>query len=288
MAATISTPSPKRSSGSEPLRLLLIVILDALISNLEDVRVVTGAAESIDITDITDDSRRVTPGSLFIARAGVNDDGRAWIADAIAFGAAVILTDEAGIEIARKASKCGRHQPALLCASTGLRTLTALIAERFHDAPATKLNLVGVTGSNGKTTVAWLVQQLCAGAGIPCGLISTVETITGAERKAAVMTTPPAPAISALLAQMVGAGDRACAMEVSSHALDQSRTSALDFNIAIFTNLTGDHLDYHGDMTTYANAKAKLFASLKPDALAIVNADYPVHEQMLAGAHSQV
>lgn len=266
--------------------------LPELISDLGEIRAVPGPAgaglSTVGIDHITDDSRRVGPGSLFIARPGVSDDGRRWIADAIDFRAAAILTDEAGVEIAERHIGGANHRPALLVARDNLRALTAVIAERFHGEPGSQLNLVGVTGSNGKTTVAWLIRQLAAGAGVPCGLISTVENIAGGERRAAAMTTPPAIAMSALLSQMVGAGDRACAMEVSSHALDQSRTSALAFDVAVFTNLTGDHLDYHGDMDAYASAKARLFAALGPGALAVVNADDPSHERMLAGARSAV
>ncbi|MCB9848459.1 MAG: UDP-N-acetylmuramoyl-L-alanyl-D-glutamate--2,6-diaminopimelate ligase [Phycisphaeraceae bacterium] len=242
----------------------------------------------IEITHVTDDSRQVTPGSLFIARRGVKEDGRRWIADAVAFHARAILTDEAGAEAAMSAIAGAERPPALLQTSLDLRTVTATLAERFHGRPGSRLRLVGVTGSNGKTTIAWLVRQLAAGAGIPCGLISTVETIAGGEHKPAQMTTPPAPEISALLARMVEAGDTACAMEVSSHALDQSRTGALRFDAAVFTNLTGDHLDYHGDMAAYADAKARLFAALDPGALAVVNADDPAHTRMLHGANATV
>ena len=262
--------------------------LDVLISGLDGVSVVAGAAKTIEITHITDDSRDVTPGSLFIARPGVKEDGRTWIADAIAFHAAAILTDETGVAIAQQASQKSKHRPLLLCASTDLRALTAIIAERICGKPSSKLRLIGVTGSNGKTTVAWLTRQLCARSGIPCGLLSTVETIAGGDRRIAAMTTPPAPVISALLARMVEAGDRACVMEVSSHALDQSRAAALSFDIAVFTNLSGDHLDYHGDMDAYADAKARLFAALNSDALAVVNADDPAHERMIADTSATV
>ncbi len=261
--------------------------LESLISEL-DVRRVGGDLEQVEISHITDNSRDVTPGSLFIARSGVSADGRAWIADAIAFRAAAILTDEQGLEIAQQEMTATDHQPVLICSDGNLRELTAQIAERFHGNPGDQLKLIGVTGSNGKTTVAWLIRQLCAHAGIRCGLISTVETIAGDERRQAVMTTPPAPMISGLLAKMVEAGDQACAMEVSSHALDQSRTGALNFDIAVFTNLTGDHLDYHGDMDSYASAKARLFESLGESALAVVNADDQAHERMVAGSPATI
>jgi UDP-N-acetylmuramoyl-L-alanyl-D-glutamate--2,6-diaminopimelate ligase len=266
--------------------------LSDLIADLGAAPVATGASaaplSTIEITHVTDDSRRVTPGSLFVARSGVTADGRAWIADAIAFHAAAILSDDAGVAIAERECKGADKPPLLLRAAGDLRAILATIAERLHANPGSKLKLVGVTGSNGKTTVAWIIRQLCVSAGIPCGLISTVETIAGDNHHPSAMTTPPAPDISALLARMVAAGDRACAMEVSSHALDQSRTSALNFEIAVFTNLTGDHLDYHGDMGAYADAKAKLFAALGPTALAVVNADDPAHEQMIASISAKV
>ncbi len=258
--------------------------LDDLIKDLAIDSAASGKAgaalSAVTITQITDDSRKVTPGSLFIARPGVSGDGRQWIADAIAFHAAAILTDQDGLVISESAIGDAEKPPVLLRATSDLRALTADLAERLHGHPGRALHLVGVTGSNGKTTVAWLTRQLMAQAGIPAGLLSTVETIAGSDHRPAAMTTPPAPEISALLAQMVAAGDTACAMEVSSHALDQSRTGALAFDVAVFTNLSGDHLDYHGDMESYASAKALLFESLDADALAIVNADDPAHERM--------
>jgi len=262
--------------------------LDALISGLDGVRMETGSPDEIEIVGVTDDSRDVGPGSLFIARPGVKQDGRRWIEDAIAFHAAAILTDGAGVETARSAACAQKKTPAVLRADGDLRALTATLAERFHGGPGKRLKLIGVTGSNGKTTVAWLTRQVCAQAGITCGLISTVETVVGEEHRPAAMTTPPAPAISALLARMIESGDVACAMEVSSHALDQSRTAALEFDVAVFTNLTGDHLDYHGDKNAYARAKARLFASLAPTALAIVNADDPMHGLMLESCQAGV
>ncbi len=138
-----------------------------------------------------------------------------------------------------------------------LRWLTAELAERFHRRPSRELRLVGITGTNGKTTTAHLVHQLLQAAGIRCGLIGTVHVDDGAGPRPAELTTPAAPDLSRLLRTMVDAGCRACVMEVSSHALDQERVAALSYEGAVFTNISGDHLDYHGSMEAYVAAKRR-------------------------------
>ena len=151
----------------------------------------------------------------------------------------------------------------------------AHLCEAWCEHPTHELDLVGVTGTNGKTTVTWLIHQLVRHGGIESGLVGTVGIQTGRlpAIQPATMTTPPAPELSALLADMVDAKCKACLMEVSSHALDQRRVDALQFSVAVFTNLTGDHLDYHQDMANYAAAKARLFELLDEDGTAIVNID---------------
>ncbi len=232
-------------------------------------------ANDPDIWSLAEDSRRVKQGALFLARAGTRTDGRVFIQDAVARGATAVL------------APAGSQRPESLpstiawCESTDPAAAGAWIAERFHGRPSRTLELIGVTGTNGKTTIAYLVQQLLAFSGLRCGLVGTVEIDDGRERVASQLTTPPALELSELFARMVEHGCRAAAMEVSSHSLDQKRVAALAFRTAIFTNLTGDHLDYHGTMEQYAAAKARLFGMLDADGTAVLNSDDPWHASML-------
>lgn len=253
--------------------------LDQLISGL-DITCDTpgGDLAEIRICDITEDSRTVVPGSLFIARSGTSDDGARYIEPAIECGCVAILTDRAHAAVIDLPA---RPRVALLVTGD-VKAATAKLAERFFDEPASKLVCAGVTGTNGKTTIAHLAQQLIEAADIRCGLIGTVEIDDGRERARASMTTPPALEISRTLATMVEHECRAVVMEVSSHALDQARVGAVSFDAAAFTNLTGDHLDYHKTVDHYTRSKARLFAQLKPDGLAAINADDPAHQAMLS------
>lgn len=239
------------------------------------------AQESARICDVTEDSRTVLPGSLFIARAGARSDGRAFIEQAIGSGAAAILTEHS------TPRPSGAGEVAWLTAPD-VPLATALLAERFFGLPASKLSLYGVTGTNGKTTVSYLVYQLLRAAGVESGLIGTVFIDDGGGLSAAAMTTPPALELSHCLSRMVENGYRAAALEVSSHALDQRRADALRFDAAIFTNISGDHLDYHGTMDRYIAAKARLFELVKPAGVAVVNIDDPHAERMASACRGRV
>ncbi len=212
---------------------------------------VRGAPETF-IHDLTEDSRTVTPGCLFVARPGLKSDGRAFIADALSKGAVAVLTDDPGVPVAS----------AALLVSPQLPLATALLAERFFASPSRALHLIGVTGTNGKTTTVHLVHQLLNRAGSKCGLIGTVQVDDGFALRPGTLTTPMPIDLSRVLARMVEAGCRNAVMEASSHALHQGRTAALSFRTGLFTNLTGDHLDYHKTMESYAAAKAILFERL--------------------------
>ncbi len=246
---------------------------------------VEGAGDpgAVRICDLTDDSRTVLPGSMFIARAGTKTDGRAFIRDALRAGASAILTDDTGTPV----DLPGEHRvPVVYAGSAALAS--AFFAERFYGAPSSSLDLIGITGTNGKTTTAHLVHQLLNESGVRCGLIGTVQIDDGREVAAATLTTPPATELSRTLATMVESGCRAAVMEVSSHALDQGRVAALRYDVAVFTNLTGDHLDYHGTMEAYASAKARLFAMLPPQGWAIVNEEDPWCGRMLRDCRARV
>ncbi|MFG0245182.1 MAG: UDP-N-acetylmuramoyl-L-alanyl-D-glutamate--2,6-diaminopimelate ligase [Phycisphaerales bacterium JB052] len=252
--------------------------LEDLISGLDITNATPGVdLASIRVCDVTEDSRTAVPGSLFIARPGTRDQGMRYIDPAIQCGAVAVLTenDSVGhIELPM------RSKVALLGCDDPVR-VTAQIAERFYAHPASKLICAGVTGTNGKTTIAHLTHQLVEGGGVRCGLIGTVEIDDGRERSKASMTTPPALELSRTLATMHEHGCKAVVMEVSSHALDQHRTGAVAFDASAFTNLTGDHLDYHLTLDHYQASKARLFESLTESALAAINIEDEHAERMI-------
>lgn len=243
-----------------------------------------GPDPSVRICDITEDSRTVMPGSLFVARRGEKSDGNSFIGGAVRAGAAAVLSDNP-----RAALPAGAR--AVLLTSDRLPEVVALMAERFFGSPSSRLTMVGITGTKGKTTCAYLARQLLVASGVRCGLIGTVCIDDGVEVAPAQLTTPPALELSRTIARMVDAGCGACVMETSSHALEQARVAGLAFRVGVFTNLGHDHLDYHKTVEAYAAAKARLFAVLPGAAdggVAVVNADDPWHARMLDGCRARV
>jgi UDP-N-acetylmuramoyl-L-alanyl-D-glutamate--2,6-diaminopimelate ligase len=222
----------------------------------------TGPGGDPDIVRITGDSREVVPGACFFALPGAAQDGHRFAADAAAKGAAVV--------VAERPVECA---PALLLLAPSTRRAMSIAAANLHGRPGDALRLAGVTGTNGKTTITYLVEACAAAAGIPIGVVGTISyRFPGVERVAS-HTTPESTAIQALLAEMRDAGTKAAVMEVSSHALAQERIAGMRFAAAGFTNLTRDHLDYHGDMETYFAAKRRLFTEhLAENGTAVVNA----------------
>lgn len=240
-----------------------------------DLPITVHGSVDVRIAGVSEDSRKVDRDWLFVARPGVKSDGSEYVAQAVERGAIAVLGTK-------------RHDaPASLVCDDPAKT-GAIIAERWHGSPSSRLGLVGVTGTNGKTTVAWLVRQLLSASGHRCGLVGTIEIDEGAGPRPADLTTPAAEDLSASFARMVGQGCDYAAIEASSHALHQHRVAGLSFAVGIFTNLSGDHLDYHGTMDAYAEAKAMLFASLDRNALAIVNADDTASERMLRDCKARV
>ncbi len=238
-----------------------------------------GVGGPVRVCDLTEDSRTVLPGSLFIARRGLRSDGRQFAHDAVAAGAVAVLTDDASV--ARSA-----QVPVAVVGDIALAA--AQVAERFYGDPSQRLAVIAVTGTNGKTTTAYLAWQILNGAGVRCGLMGTVEIDDGVAVAPAAMTTPPAIEVSRSLSVMVENGCRAVALEASSHALDQKRLDGVAIDVGVFTNLTGDHLDYHRTMERYGAAQARLFSILPPEGTAVVNAGDPAHAAMIERCRAKV
>ncbi|MDM8347561.1 UDP-N-acetylmuramoyl-L-alanyl-D-glutamate--2,6-diaminopimelate ligase [Pseudomonas sp. sp1636] len=211
------------------------------------------AASAVLIRELTLDSRKVRPGDLFLAVPGSQQDGRVHIADAIARGAAAVAYEA-------EAAPAMTASSAELLAIKGLAGQLSAIAGRFYGEPSRGLHLVGITGTNGKTSVSQLLAQALDLLGERCGIVGTLGNGFYNALALGRHTTPDPIGVQATLADLKNAGARAVAMEVSSHGLHQGRVTALAFDVAVFTNLSRDHLDYHGSMDAYGEAKAALFA----------------------------
>ena len=247
--------------------------LKTLLSTIP-VRQVIGPADRI-VESIAYDSRRVQKNSLFVALHGEKTDGHEFISQAIEKGASAIVTE-----------RDEKHPRATCVVVENARNTLADLASNFYGFPARRLKLAAVTGTNGKTTTTFLIKHICEKAGLRCGLIGTVRYEIGERVLPAIRTTPESLDLQELLGQIANAGCRAAAMEVSSHALAQDRTRGLEWDVALFTNLTQDHLDFHGTMEAYFESKVKLFTQLaeqqkKRKAVAIVNIDDRYGEQLL-------
>jgi len=234
---------------------------------------------NIAIDGIAYDSRKVVQFGLFVAIPGTQVDGHDYIDGAIADGAIAILC-----ETLPENPKDGIAYIVVADASASL----AIVAANFHDNPSEKLKLIGVTGTNGKTTSATLMYNLYRMMGFKVGLLSTVVNKIHTEDIPATHTTPNSLDLNALLAEMVNKGCVYCFMEVSSHAVSQNRTLGLKFTGGVFTNITRDHLDYHGTFDNYIAAKKGFFDQLPSEAFALVNADQPHGETMVQDTKAKV
>ena len=222
-----------------------------------------GSADT-EITAIVFDSRKVIPGSLFVAVKGTVVDGHDYIDQAIKDGAAAIICEDLPAHTAAEVD--------FFMVANSAKAL-GIVSSNFYDKPSTQLKLVGVTGTNGKTTVATLLYQLFRDLGYKCGLLSTVENQINGQIIASTHTTPDPVELNRLMAEMVEKGCDYCFMEVSSHAVAQHRIEGLVFAGGIFTNLTHDHLDYHKTFAAYLTAKKAFFDGLPKAAFALTNAD---------------
>ena len=231
--------------------------LERLVGTLDPLEV-HGAAD-VEVRDLAYDARAVVPGALFFCVPGSRADGHDFAADAVAAGA-VALVVERELDLA---------VPQIVVADA--RAAMAPAADVFFGEPTNELEVVGVTGTSGKTTTTFLLFAILAAAGRRPGLLGTIEARVGGERRGVVRTTPEAIDLQRILREMLDAGDRTCAMEASSHASVLHRLDRVRFRVLVFTNLSQDHLDFHGDMETYFQAKRRLFLE-EPRPTAVVNA----------------
>jgi UDP-N-acetylmuramoyl-L-alanyl-D-glutamate--2,6-diaminopimelate ligase len=223
------------------------------------------AAAAGPVTGVAYDSRAVTPGQVFVALKGQRADGTAFARQAIERGAAAIVSEQP--------APPDTHLPWVVVDDA--RLALAILAATFYRDPSAEMRVIGITGTNGKTTTAYLIAAILEAAGVRSGLLGTVAYRIGDETREATRTTPEAPDVQALLREMVDLGCGACAMEVSSHALTLRRVDGIRFAAAVFTNLTRDHLDFHADMDEYFRAKRRLFEMLPRDAPSLLNVDDP-------------
>ena len=219
----------------------------------------------VECTGIAYDSRRVTPGMVFVAIQGLKTDGLQFVSQAITNGAAAI--------VAEQPAPAPSVVPWVVVTST--RLALALLAAEFFEHPSHAMRVVGITGTNGKTTTSYVLAAIFEAAGTRCGLMGTVTYRIGARSLDATRTTPEAPELQSFMRRMVAEGCGACVMEVSSHSLSLRRVDGIQFAARVFTNLTRDHLDFHSNMEDYFAAKRRLFELPPADAPSIINADDP-------------
>lgn len=216
-----------------------------------------------DIARVTTDNRNCAPGACFVAIRGTEVDGHKYIASAVAAGASAIVCEDA--------AAVPDNVPYAAVSDT--RAAVGCIGQAFYGWPTKKLINIGITGTNGKTTVAHLIRGVLQSAGYAPAMLGTISYETGVQARPASTTTPDPITLAEMMAEMIRAGRTHLVMEVSSHALDQDRAAGVDFAAAVFTNLTGDHLDYHETMEQYLAAKRRLFEMSGPDCAAVVNAE---------------
>ena len=232
-----------------------------------------------EISGLTFDSRKVRQGDLFVAIQGLNSDGHDHLEQAVAQGAVALLIEK---------SQVGFSDNITIIETDNCAKELGVIADNFYDHPSKKLKLIGITGTNGKTTSATLLHSLFSRLGYQVGLLSTVENIIGNNIIPSHLTTPDVITINELLVKMLAKGCQYVFMEVSSHALVQERTSGLSFAGGIFTNLSHDHLDYHQSFDGYIKAKKILFDHLKENAFALINADDKRGKIMIQNTKSRI
>ncbi|MCX7590557.1 MAG: UDP-N-acetylmuramoyl-L-alanyl-D-glutamate--2,6-diaminopimelate ligase [Kiritimatiellae bacterium] len=255
----------------QKLKSLVGQIRGRVLNNLRDV----------EVTGVTCDSRQVRPGNIFVALKGQRQSGLDFVDDAIARGAIAVVSEEAG----------SRNRAVCQVVVDDARLAYAQLAASFHNYPSRHLRMIGVTGTNGKTTVCYMIRDILRAEGFAPGMIGTVQYELGSRIIPASRTTPDAGTLQSFLAQMLNAGCRSVVMEVSSHAVVQHRIAAIEYDTAVFTNLTRDHLDYHQTQEHYFEAKAGLFRGLvkgSKQAAAVINFDCPWGKRLVAEMRNRI
>lgn len=240
--------------------------LESLLKDVQHLSVI--GPKDRDVSGIACDSRQVRAGYVFVAIPGSDRDGWLYVKDAIERGAVAVISEHDELISRDICHVCVKDS----------RLAISELACAYYNRPADHLQVVGITGTNGKTTIAYMISNILLAAGRVPGLLTTVEYRIGERTIPAGRTTPEAPVLQSMLAQIAGAGCRSVVMEVSSHALSQKRAEGIDFDVAVFTNLTRDHLDYHHTLEQYFEAKLRLFTGLgrgRKSASAVVNIDDP-------------
>ncbi len=250
--------------------------LKSLIKELEYKRLEN--VTDCEIKGISCSSENIRPGYLFVAIAGCRHDGHSFVKEAIARGAVALILEK-NLPL--------KEKPAKILVSDSQTALAAVCA-RFFGHPAGKLKVIGVTGTNGKTTVSYLIEKILNCAGYPSGIIGTVSYRVGRNERPAVNTTPQADLLQSLLQEIVLSKSKYAIIEVSSHALAQRRVEGVSFSSALFTNLTPEHLDYHKSLSRYFSCKASLFEGLSASSLAIVNTDDPYGRKLVKRINSRL
>jgi UDP-N-acetylmuramoyl-L-alanyl-D-glutamate--2,6-diaminopimelate ligase len=254
-------PLPAAPQEREVISLPMAVALERLIAVTSPTEVVGGAP--VEVEDLAYDTRAVRPGALFFCVPGARADGHEFASEAVASGAVALVVER----------PLALRVPQLVVADA--RIAMALAADEFFGRPTEELPLAGVTGTNGKTTTAFLLHSVLEAAGRRPGLLGTVESRIGGDRRPAVRTTDEAIDLQRAFRAMLDAGDRSCAMEATSHGSELKRLLGVRFEVLVFTNLTQDHLDFHGTMERYFEAKRRLFTDAEPTPTAVVNVGDP-------------
>jgi len=260
--------------------------LKKLLKDIPDIQI--KGSKDLEISGVCANSKLISPGNLFIARKGMAVDGSIYINDAVEAGAVAILTDIYNPLLSKNITQVLHPDVA---------AIEGTVAAHYYENASDELFMVGITGTNGKTTTSFIVKHLLDKLDGSCGLIGTIEYIIGQNRYRATRTTPDVSSVHKMLREMSSQGCKNAVMEVTSHALDQNRVDKIDFDTAIFTNLTLDHLDYHNTIEAYFEAKLRLFQSLDPKKtkknhsypkLAIVNIDSPWSQKIVKECQTNV
>lgn len=257
--------------------------LENLIEGLSIIQL-AGEVERKDIVSICYDSRKAVKNSLFVAIKGFNTDGHKYVMEAIARGVSVIvIEDDSNIS-----NDYLVHQNVTKILVHNSRKALAILSKNFYKNPSNNIKVIGITGTNGKTSTTFIVKSILEAAGFKVGLIGTIKNLIGSEELSADMTTPESLELNQILQEMVENRCEYCVMEVSSHALELDRVYGINFCAAVFTNLTQDHLDFHSTFENYFLAKKKLFDSLDEKAIAITNLDDQYGRRIIENTKARV